>query len=115
MPALFVADELMQRWVASLRTIRISLLPRHLFRSVLFFASDLAAHQQMTIFPGSFYRAVSFFAPSRPVFYNPINQGTFKTYVVASFLAFNPFVTKDLSAFGQKFFIKGRIAYPFCG
>jgi len=45
-------------------------------------------------------RAVSFFAPSRPVFHNPINQGTFKTYVVASFLAFNPFVTKDLSAFG---------------
>jgi hypothetical protein len=45
-------------------------------------------------------RVVSFFAPSRPVFHNPINQGTFKTYVVASFLAFNPFVTKDLSAFG---------------
>jgi hypothetical protein len=45
-------------------------------------------------------RAVSFFAPSRPVFHNPINQGAFKTYVVASFLAFNPFVTKDLSAFG---------------
>jgi hypothetical protein len=45
-------------------------------------------------------RAVSFFAPSRPVFHNPINQCTFKTYVVASFLAFNPFVTKDLSAFG---------------
>jgi hypothetical protein len=45
-------------------------------------------------------RAVSFFEPSRPVFHNPINQGPFKTYVVASFLAFNPFVTKDLSAFG---------------
>src|SRR4029077_3744015 len=45
-------------------------------------------------------RAVSFFAPSRPVFHNPINQGTFKTYVVASFLAFNPFVPKDFSAFG---------------
>ena len=43
--------------------------------------------------------AVSFFAPSRPVFHNPINQCTFKTYVVASFLAFNPFVTKDLLAF----------------
>jgi Uncharacterized protein conserved in bacteria (DUF2255) len=45
-------------------------------------------------------RAVSSFAPSRSVFHNPINQGTFKTYVVASFLAFNPFVTKDLLAFG---------------
>ena len=45
-------------------------------------------------------RAVSFFAPSRLVFQNPIKQGTFKTYVVTSFLAFNPFVTKDLLAFG---------------
>jgi hypothetical protein len=43
-------------------------------------------------------RAVSF-APSRSVFHNPINQGTFKADVVASFLAFNPFVTKDLLAF----------------
>src|SRR5271165_6873147 len=45
-------------------------------------------------------RAVSLDAPSRPVFQGPIKQGTFKTDVGASFLALDPFVTKDLLAFG---------------
>ena len=45
-------------------------------------------------------RAVSLDAPGRPVFQGPIKQGTFKTDVVASFLALDPFVTKDLLAFG---------------
>ena len=44
--------------------------------------------------------AVSLDAPGRPVFQGPIKQGTFKTDVVASFLALDPFVTKDLLAFG---------------
>jgi hypothetical protein len=44
--------------------------------------------------------AVSFFAPGRPVFQGPIKQGAFKTAVVASFLALDPFVTTDLLAFG---------------
>jgi hypothetical protein len=44
--------------------------------------------------------AVSFFAPGRPVFQGPIKQGAFKTDVAASFFALDPFVTKDLFAFG---------------
>jgi hypothetical protein len=44
--------------------------------------------------------AVSLDAPGRPVFQGPIKQGTFKTDVVASFLALDPFVTKNLLAFG---------------
>jgi hypothetical protein len=43
---------------------------------------------------------VSFFAPGRTVFQGPIKQSAFKTDVVASFLALDPFVTKDLLAFG---------------
>src|SRR5258705_5408784 len=38
----------------------------------------------------------TFFEPGRPVFQGPIKQGVFKTDVVASFLALDPFVTKDL-------------------
>jgi hypothetical protein len=45
-------------------------------------------------------QAASLIEPSRPVFHNPIEQGTFKTYIVANLLALDPFVTKDLLAFG---------------
>jgi hypothetical protein len=41
-----------------------------------------------------------FFQPGPPVFQGPIKQGVFKTDVVAGFLALDPFVTKDLLAFG---------------
>ena len=45
-------------------------------------------------------KAAPLIEPSRPVFQNPIEQGAFKTYVVANPLALDPFVTKDLLAFG---------------
>ena len=41
----------------------------------------------------------TFFEPGRSVFQCPIKQGVFKTDVVASFLALDPFMTKDLLAF----------------
>ena len=44
-------------------------------------------------------RTISSFAPGRSVSQDPINQGTFKTDIAASFLALDPFVTKDLLAF----------------
>ena len=43
-------------------------------------------------------RTRSSFAPGRSVFQDPIDQGTFKIDVAASFLALDPFVTKDLFA-----------------
>jgi hypothetical protein len=63
---------------------------------------QLASGRRETIF-GRCRRerlTVSFFAPGRPVFHGPVKQGAFKTYVVASFLALVPSVTKDLLAFG---------------
>ena len=47
-------------------------------------------------------RTMSSFAPGRSVFQDPIDQGTFKIDVAASFLALDPFVTKDLFAFSQE-------------
>ena len=44
--------------------------------------------------------AVSLVAPGRPVFKDPIKQRAFKSNVTTSFLAFDPFVAKDLFAFG---------------
>ena len=49
--------------------------------------------------------ALSFRAPGRSVFQDPINQGAFKTDVVTSFLALDPFVRKDLLAFGAQNFL----------
>jgi hypothetical protein len=44
--------------------------------------------------------ASSILEPDRPVYDDPIHEGAFKTDVAASFLALDPFVTKDLVAFG---------------
>ncbi|HEY6676239.1 MAG TPA: hypothetical protein VIZ87_05585 [Terrimicrobium sp.] len=55
----------------------------------------------------------TFVPPSGTVFDDPIQEGAFKADVMTRLLAFDPFMTKDLLPFGQKFLVKNRVLYKF--
>jgi hypothetical protein len=52
-------------------------------------------------------KGLALFMPSGAVLNNPVHQRMLKADIVASFFAFDPFVSKDFSSFGQEFLIQG--------
>jgi hypothetical protein len=45
--------------------------------------------------------------PRGAVLNNPVHQCTLKANIVPGFFTFDPFVSKDLTSFGQEFLIQG--------
>lgn len=58
---------------------------------------------------GALQGLVIFFLPAGAVVESPVNQGSFEADIMASFFAFEPFVTMNLVALGQEFLIKRGI------
>ena len=54
-------------------------------------------------------------APGFPVFTDPIEQGAFKTDIVAQTFRLDPLVAENLLPFGEELLVKARLLYEIPG